>query len=77
MAPRAKRSSPKAFYEFGKQGRATGVSLPEGGPLDEHGMQPIDDIFSSPQKTPGRGDDGGNDDDDSSGSEEMDIESSP
>jgi hypothetical protein len=31
--------------------RKTGVELPDNGMRDEHGLQPIDGIFSSPEKT--------------------------
>lgn len=51
--------------------RKTGVFLPDGGERDEHGMPPLEAIFSSPQKaaasTNGR---------DDSGSEDMEIASS-
>lgn len=44
--------------------RKTGVTLKDTGIRDEYGMQPIDDIFSSPEK-------GGNDSDD--GEADMDL----
>lgn len=44
--------------------RKTGVTLKDTGVRDEYGMQPIDDIFSSPEK-------GGNDSDD--GEADMDL----
>ncbi|POR32300.1 Centromere protein 3 [Tolypocladium paradoxum] len=74
MVPRARRgeaAEPQAFHELGVRGRKTGVFLPEGGERDEHGMPPLETIFSSPQKaaasTNGR---------DDSGSEDMEIASS-
>ncbi|KJZ75096.1 hypothetical protein HIM_05582 [Hirsutella minnesotensis 3608] len=74
MAPRARRgeaAEPQAFHELGVRGRKTGVFLPDGGERDEHGMQPLDDVFSSPEK--GAAQTNGADD---SGSEDMDIASS-
>ncbi|TPX09963.1 uncharacterized protein E0L32_008810 [Thyridium curvatum] len=51
-------------YALGERGRKTGVTLKDTGVRDEYGMQPIDDIFSSPEK-------GGNDSDD--GEADMDL----
>jgi centromere protein C len=75
MAPRGKRgdssAEPEAYHEFGVRGRKTGVFLPDRGERDEFGMQPIDNIFSSPHNdptSPVAQDD--------SGSEDMDIASS-
>ncbi|KAK1774820.1 kinetochore CENP-C fungal-like protein, partial [Copromyces sp. CBS 386.78] len=56
MAPRpsgARRSlfpEPEHVYELGVAGRKTGVTLKDSGIRDEHGMQPLDDLFSSPHK---------------------------
>ncbi|XP_044724473.1 mif2/CENP-C like domain-containing protein [Hirsutella rhossiliensis] len=75
MAPRARRgeaSEPQAFHELGVRGRKTGVFLPDGGERDEHGMQPLEAIFSSPQKAAASANGGADD----SGSEDMDIASS-
>lgn len=36
----------------GVLGRATGIQLRDLGPRDEHGMEPIDNLFSSPEKSP-------------------------
>ncbi|PHH66670.1 hypothetical protein CDD81_6507 [Ophiocordyceps australis] len=72
MAPRAKRGdtdAPQAFHELGVRGRKTGVSLPEGGERDEHGMQHLDGIFSPADARPTNGAA------DSEG-EDMDIDSS-
>ncbi|KAK0385913.1 hypothetical protein NLU13_7088 [Sarocladium strictum] len=81
MAPRAggRRTGsvePQAFYEIGKQGRKTGVVLPDGGQRDEHGMQPLDDIFSSPRKSRGSSSARSDRTRDETGSEDMDIASS-
>ncbi|KJR85377.1 centromere protein C [Sporothrix schenckii 1099-18] len=38
------------IYKLGERGRKTGVTLRDTGVRDEHGMEPIDDIFSSPAK---------------------------
>ncbi|PHH90851.1 hypothetical protein CDD83_2450 [Cordyceps sp. RAO-2017] len=75
MAPRARRgeaSEPQAFHELGVRGRKTGVYLPDGGERDEHGMQPLDAIFSSPSKTTEPIDAAA----DETGSEDMEILSS-
>ncbi|KAH8704273.1 kinetochore CENP-C fungal-like protein [Talaromyces proteolyticus] len=54
MAP---RGAPKArdydYSNVGKQGRRTGITLKEGR-LDEHGMEELDGVFSSPEKSPVR-----------------------
>lgn len=57
--------------------RKTGVTLRDTGARDEHGMQPLEDIFSSPEKTARITTHDATDDysDDSSG-QEMDIENS-
>ncbi|WEW61835.1 mitotic fidelity of chromosome transmission- protein [Emydomyces testavorans] len=51
----ARRAPPKAremdFGNVGVAGRRTGVTL-EKGKLDEHGMEEIDGMFSSPEKSP-------------------------
>lgn len=55
MAPRtgARRhqSQSEEIFELGKQGRKTGITIRDTGARDEHGMQPLEDIFSSPEKT--------------------------
>lgn len=53
--------------------RRTGITLKEGR-RDEHGMEEVDGLFSSPEKSPARlngfdGDDGDAENDDSLGSE--------
>ncbi|KND94148.1 Centromere protein 3 [Tolypocladium ophioglossoides CBS 100239] len=74
MAPRARRgeaAEPQAFHELGVRGRKTGVFLPDGGERDEHGMPPLETIFSSPQKAAASTSVA-----DDSGSEDMEIASS-
>ncbi|KAJ4390527.1 mitotic fidelity of chromosome transmission- protein [Neurospora sp. IMI 360204] len=77
MAPRpsgARRSlfpEPEHVYELGVAGRKTGVTLKDSGIRDEHGMQPLEDLFSSPHKpTEDRDDDEGEDDEDGGASED-------
>lgn len=52
--------------------RKTGVTLKDTGVRDEHGMQPLEDIFSSPEKESQNG----FDEDDSSEDASMDIDES-
>ncbi|KAL7926654.1 Mif2/CENP-C like domain-containing protein [Trichoderma austrokoningii] len=61
-------AEPEAIHELGVRGRKTGAFLKDTGERDEHGMQPLDAIFSSP------GDALTNRDE--SGSEDMEISSS-
>ncbi|TLD32074.1 hypothetical protein E2P81_ATG07564 [Venturia nashicola] len=54
MAPanspgRKKRERDNQFFEVGVQGRKTGITLPVG-QKDEHGIEDLDGIFSSPEK---------------------------
>ncbi|KAK2683407.1 Linker histone H1/H5 [Fusarium oxysporum f. sp. vasinfectum] len=94
MAPRGARRSevaePQAIYKLGERGRKTGVELIDTGNRDEYGMQPLDDLLSSPEKETGSDqryddeDEGPNndqyesgDDEDEDGSEDMDIETIP
>lgn len=39
------------YFEPGVRGRKTGLTVPDTGIRDEMGMEPIDDLFSSPEKT--------------------------
>ncbi|KAF5021997.1 hypothetical protein F66182_5954 [Fusarium sp. NRRL 66182] len=54
MVPRGPRRSevaePQAFHQLGVRGRKTGVELVDTGERDEYGMQPLDDLLSSPDK---------------------------
>ncbi|KAF9779969.1 hypothetical protein IL306_000761 [Fusarium sp. DS 682] len=94
MAPRGARRSevaePQAIYKLGERGRKTGVELIDTGNRDEYGMQPLDDLLSSPEKETGsdqRYDDEdeeanndqyeSEDNEDEDGSEDMDIETIP
>ncbi|KAJ4328224.1 mitotic fidelity of chromosome transmission- protein [Fusarium piperis] len=87
MAPRGPKRSeaaePQAFHQLGVRGRKTGVELVDTGERDEYGMQPLDDLLSSPEREPSKAnqqDDDDDDDDDQydddQGSEDMDIETS-
>ncbi|KAJ4271622.1 mitotic fidelity of chromosome transmission- protein [Fusarium torreyae] len=97
MAPRGSRRSevaePQAFHQLGVRGRKTGVELLDTGERDEYGMQPLDDLLSSPEKEPSRpnqtyddeeedddqfeNENGDDEDEDDEGSEAMDIETIP
>ncbi|EFQ29969.1 cupin domain-containing protein [Colletotrichum graminicola] len=67
---RRRETSTGDFHELGVKGRKTGIELPDTGVRDEHGMQPIDGLFSSPEKdnrSPG--------DDMTRGEQDMELES--
>ncbi|KAK1987873.1 cupin domain-containing protein [Colletotrichum cereale] len=67
---RRRETSTGDFHELGVKGRKTGIELPDTGIRDEHGMQPIDGLFSSPEKdnrSPG--------DDMTRGEQDMELES--
>ncbi|KAL2863591.1 Cupin domain protein [Aspergillus lucknowensis] len=52
MAPRGQAKAREFDYSnVGKAGRRTGITLKEG-KRDEHGMEEVDGIFSSPEKSP-------------------------
>lgn len=55
--------------------RKTGVSLANIGERDEYGLQPLENVFSSPNKAAGADSDREDeeDEDDDSGSEEMEL----
>ncbi|KAF1831065.1 hypothetical protein BDW02DRAFT_582393 [Decorospora gaudefroyi] len=55
---------------FKEVGRKTGITLTDRGVYDEHGLEPISGIFSSPEKSPPKR--GGN----ATGSESMDLQES-
>ncbi|KAM0254764.1 hypothetical protein ACHAQJ_006480 [Trichoderma viride] len=61
-------AEPEAIHELGVRGRKTGAFLKDTGERDEHGMQPLDAIFSSPG--------GAETNQEESGSEDMEISSS-
>ncbi|GME26989.1 cupin domain-containing protein [Neofusicoccum parvum] len=52
MAPAASKTRDNQFFNVGVQGRKTGITLKDTGVRDEYGMEPIDGIFSSPEKSP-------------------------
>ncbi|EAT90894.2 hypothetical protein SNOG_01245 [Parastagonospora nodorum SN15] len=69
MAPQRKRENREnQFYNVGVQGRKTGITLADRGVYDEHGLEPISGIFSSPEKSPPKRGDAVN------ASESMDIQ---
>ncbi|GKT87101.1 cupin domain-containing protein [Colletotrichum tofieldiae] len=67
---RRRETSTGDFHELGVKGRKTGIELPDTGVRDEHGMQPIDGLFSSPEK-----DNGSSGDDMTRGEQDMELES--
>ncbi|EFX05500.1 cupin domain containing protein [Grosmannia clavigera kw1407] len=82
--PRRSQLPNEHIYTLGERGRKTGVTLRDTGVRDEHGMEPMESIFSSPAKSsPGdaldaSGDeqveeDGGEEDDDDGGEVDMDL----
>ncbi|KAF2085795.1 hypothetical protein K490DRAFT_58421 [Saccharata proteae CBS 121410] len=57
MAPAddaGKKKRENQYFDVGVQGRKTGVTLEDRGVRDEHGMELIDGIFSSPEKSPAK-----------------------
>ncbi|KAF2855102.1 hypothetical protein T440DRAFT_486111 [Plenodomus tracheiphilus IPT5] len=53
MAPQRKRENRENnYYNVGVQGRKTGITLAERGVYDEHGLEALSGIFSSPEKSP-------------------------
>ncbi|KAG7285594.1 hypothetical protein NEMBOFW57_010223 [Staphylotrichum longicolle] len=79
MAPRpslARRTlAPQGehIYELGVVGRKTGVTVPDTGVRDEHGMEPIENLFSSPGKSDPDDGEAEASDDFESGDEPMEI----
>ncbi|KAM0330713.1 hypothetical protein ACHAQA_003665 [Verticillium albo-atrum] len=72
MAParsNARRTTAQAddYREFGQVGRKTGIGLPDTGERDEHGLAPVEGMFSSPEKNAGTPSD--------DGEQDMDLES--
>ncbi|CAI6330421.1 unnamed protein product [Periconia digitata] len=49
---RVRENRENQFYDVGVQGRKTGITLEDKGVRDEHGLEPLSGIFSSPQKSP-------------------------
>ncbi|KXL41810.1 MAG: hypothetical protein FE78DRAFT_511319 [Acidomyces sp. 'richmondensis'] len=54
MTPGRRRKAQDQYFDVGKVGRKTGITLPDKGVRDEHGMEPISGIFSSPIPSPRR-----------------------
>ncbi|PNS14498.1 hypothetical protein CAC42_3784 [Sphaceloma murrayae] len=54
VTPGRRRNANKenVYFEPGKQGRKTGITIPDRGVRDEHGFEPVSGLFSSPQKAP-------------------------
>ncbi|KAL1795446.1 hypothetical protein ACET3X_005670 [Alternaria dauci] len=53
MAPTKKREARENnYYNVGVQGRKTGITLEDKGIYDEHGLEPVSGIFSSPERSP-------------------------
>ncbi|KAK3898059.1 centromere protein 3 [Staphylotrichum tortipilum] len=77
MAPRqsmARRTlQGEHIYELGVVGRKTGLTVPDSGMRDEHGMEPIEHLFSSPVKSDHEGQEEEEEDEYGSGEEAMDI----
>ncbi|KAL9097702.1 MAG: hypothetical protein Q9165_000028 [Trypethelium subeluteriae] len=51
ITPRGKKRENR-YFDVGKQGRKTGITLKDNGIRDADGLEPIDGIFSSPEKSP-------------------------
>ncbi|KAG9241100.1 Mif2/CENP-C like-domain-containing protein [Calycina marina] len=50
--PKSRMPKEKQFlFNLGVKGRKTGLTLPDTGLRDEHGLEPMDDLFSSPEKS--------------------------
>ncbi|KAK6404798.1 mitotic fidelity of chromosome transmission-related protein, partial [Oleoguttula sp. CCFEE 5521] len=52
--PGRKGRTGNQYFDVGKVGRKTGITLKDTGLRDEHGMEPMAGIFSSPVKSPQR-----------------------
>ncbi|KAK4550672.1 hypothetical protein LTR36_000251 [Oleoguttula mirabilis] len=48
MTPGRRRKAQDQYFDVGKVGRKTGITLPDKGIRDEYGMEPVSGIFSSP-----------------------------
>ncbi|KAL9081381.1 MAG: hypothetical protein Q9157_000100 [Trypethelium eluteriae] len=59
ITPRGKKRD-NIYFDVGKQGRKTGITLKDNGIRDADGLEPIDGIFSSPEKSPPKRDHTGN-----------------
>ncbi|KAH9845260.1 Mif2/CENP-C like [Teratosphaeria destructans] len=54
MTPGRRRKAQDQYFDVGKVGRKTGITLPDKGIRDEHGLEPVSGIFSSPIVSPQR-----------------------
>ncbi|KAI4210563.1 MAG: hypothetical protein LQ351_006630 [Letrouitia transgressa] len=52
LTPRGLKRKEQNYESLGRIGRATGLTVGDLGPRDEHGLEPIDALFSSPEKAP-------------------------
>lgn len=53
LTPGRRKKTRDQYFDVGKVGRKTGITLKDTGLRDEHGLEPVDGIFSpvvSPQK---------------------------
>lgn len=50
LTPRGLKKKEQNYESLGRIGRATGLTVGDLGPRDEHGMEPIGALFSSPEK---------------------------
>ncbi|KAK4156357.1 kinetochore CENP-C fungal-like protein [Chaetomidium leptoderma] len=73
MARRTIAPQGEHIYDLGVVGRKTGVTVPDSGVRDEHGMEPIEDLFSSPGKSDHENQEEEVSDEYGSGEEAMDI----
>ncbi|KAF2837123.1 hypothetical protein M501DRAFT_986919 [Patellaria atrata CBS 101060] len=51
MSTPGRKKRENNFFDIGVQGRKTGITLKDTGIRDEHGFEPIDGIFSSPERS--------------------------
>ncbi|KAH8820528.1 cupin domain-containing protein [Xylogone sp. PMI_703] len=48
--PRRKPRENQFLFDLGVRGRKTGITIPDSGIRDEHGLEPMEHLFSSPEK---------------------------
>nr|POF14869.1 centromere protein 3 [Quercus suber] len=48
LTPGRRKKTQDQYFDFGKVGRKTGITLKDTGLRDEHGLEPVEGIFSSP-----------------------------
>ncbi|CAG8984192.1 hypothetical protein HYALB_00004175 [Hymenoscyphus albidus] len=49
--PKRKKNENQYLFDLGVRGRKTGLTLPDTGIRDENGLEPMDGLFSSPEKS--------------------------